>query len=132
MMQSVNEPPRSTGSENFRLRALALVVTLPFLLAGCGVLSDDAALKALISPGKFDLYACKDIEAYGRKTKEREEELQQAMARAEQSSGGQLVNLVAYRNEYVQVRAELASLAAAAANKNCKSQSPWASERSLF
>ena len=130
-----NGLPRTFARGHRRSRAIAaavLAAALPSLLAGCGVMGDEVAIKALTSPGKFDLYACKDIEVYGRKTQAREQELQQVMARAGEGLGGAIVNVIAYRNEYVQVRAELVSLREAAAKKNCTSQSPWASERSLF
>jgi hypothetical protein len=133
-MHGVSAPAPISARGIPRTRAIAAAVLLIVVpcLPGCGIMGDEVAVKALMSPSKFELYACKDIEAYGRKTHAREQELRQMMARAGEATGGAIVNVIAYRNEYVQVRAELASLSEAAAKKNCTSQSPWASERSLF
>jgi hypothetical protein len=101
-------------------------------LLGCAGVSDQNAGTALVTPGKFSLYTCKDIEERTRALGQREQELQGLMARAAAGPGGDIVNAIAYRSDYLQTRGELKLLADAAADKQCKTQSRWSSERSLF
>ena len=46
-------------------------------------------------------------------------ELEQLMARAAQGAGGEFVNAIAYRSEYLQAQGELEVLAKTAAAKQC-------------
>jgi hypothetical protein len=109
-----------------------LAVLLALGLAGCGTISDQTAASALVAPGKYDIYACRDIEQRTRSTRARQLELEQLMARAAQGAGGALVNAIAYRSEYLQAQGELEQLAKSSADKHCSSQSQWSSARALF
>ena len=110
----------------------AFVTVLAVALAGCGSISDQSAAAALVSPGKYSLYTCQDIEQRTRAVRSRLVELQQLMARAEQGAGGQLVNALAYRTEYLQMNGEMDELAKTSAEKNCVDQSKWSSGRAVF
>jgi hypothetical protein len=101
-------------------------------LAGCGALSDDAAGRAMMAPGRFDVYACANIEQAMLASRNRRIELEQLMARSSQSPGGEFVNALAYRTEYVQVNGELQELAKAAADKKCAAESKWSSGRQVY
>jgi hypothetical protein len=101
-------------------------------LAGCGTLSDDTAGRAMMSPGRFDTYPCPNIEQAIQAARTRRTELEQLMARSEQSPGGGLVNALAYRTEYVQKGGELQELARAANDKKCTSESQWSSGRQVY
>ena len=121
---------RSTGTEGHLVRVLAVLSALG--LAGCGTISDQTAASALVAPGKYDIYICRDIEQSTRNARARQLELEQLMARAAQGVGGELVNAIAYRSEYLQTQGELEQLARSAADKSCSSQSQWSSARALF
>jgi hypothetical protein len=101
-------------------------------LAGCGTLSDETAGRMMAAPGRYDVYPCPNIEAAIQAARTRRTELEQLMARSEQSPGGGLVNALAYRTEYVQKGGELQELARAANDKKCTSESQWSSGRQLY
>ena len=54
------------------------------------------------------------------------------MSRAEQSTGGAFVNLVAYRTEYLQNKGRMAAMKKAAAEKKCAIDSEYSSRRSVY
>jgi hypothetical protein len=112
--------------------AATFIGILPLTLAGCGSISDQTAASALVSPGKYSLYTCPDIEQRARTVRTRLLELEQLMTRAERGTGGELVNAIAYRTEYLQMRGELDELAKSTAEKNCVDQSKWSSTRAVF
>jgi hypothetical protein len=101
-------------------------------LAGCAGMSEQAVNSAFVAPGKYDVYDCRSLARTIATTQERELELRQLMERSAQSPGGELVNAIAYRSDYMRARAELNLLNETAANKNCQSSSKWSSERSVF
>lgn len=116
-----------------RQRPLAGAAMLLALgIAGCGMLSDETAGRVMISPGRFDIYPCANIEQAIRDARTRRIELEQLMARSSQSPGGELVNALAYRSEYVQKGGELQELAKAANDKKCSSESQWSSGRQVY
>ncbi|HEY0567360.1 MAG TPA: twin-arginine translocation pathway signal [Xanthobacteraceae bacterium] len=120
--------PRTAAEFAKVAAAFALLVSL----TGCSGLSEDAANAVFVAPGKFDVYTCADIGRRARSALTRELELQELMDRASQSPGGALVNELAYRNEYLQARAELKLLADTASGKNCTRESLWAGERAVW
>ena len=114
-------------------RLLAGAATLLALgLAGCGTLSDDTAGRAMAAPGRYDVYACSNIEEAIQATRNRRTELEQLMARSSQSPGGGVVNALAYRTEYVQTGGQLQELAKAKTDKKCAAESNFSSGRQLY
>jgi hypothetical protein len=108
------------------------VALLSATLMGCAGISDQTAIAALVAPGKFDLYSCQDIEDSAKAARLRRTELEQLMARSAQGPGGEFVNAIAYRNEYLQARGDLQELAKANTDKQCATKSRWSSQRALF
>jgi hypothetical protein len=101
-------------------------------LAGCGSISERTAAAVFTSPGKFEVYTCQDIERTALRLRIRQTELEQLMARSSQGSGGEFVNIIAYRGEYGQGRGELVELLKAQADKRCASDSQFSSGRAVF
>ena len=101
-----------------RHNAVAAVCAAAFV-AGCSY-NDDMA-SAIVAPGKYQLYTCADLTIRGRDAAKRERELKALMEKSEQGSGGALVNVLAYRTEYLTARGELMQMEAAASAKNCPS-----------
>jgi hypothetical protein len=101
-------------------------------LAGCGTVSDETAGRAFMSPGRYDMYPCANIEAQIKSVRERRIELEQLMARSSQSAGGEFVNAIAYRGEYLQSGGDLEELARAAAEKKCAVDSKFTSRRTVY
>jgi len=115
-----------------RLLGAAGLALLAAGLTGCAGMSEQTAAAAFVAPGKFEFYNCDDIARYAQATRKRRTELEQVMARSAQGPGGEFVNAIAYRTEYLQVRGELDLLEKTAADKHCASQSQWSSARALF
>ncbi len=110
----------------------AAAVFLAVALANCAGVSDDTAATVMGAPGKYDLYSCAQIVENIKVTRARVQELQQLMERSAQGPGGEFVNAVAYRSEYLRNRGDLKVLMDTAGAKNCAGQSKWSSERSVF
>ena len=95
-------------------------------------MSANTAASAFISPGKYQLYTCTDVQDSATALRARQEELEQLMARASQSSGGEFASSIAYRSEYLQTRGELIALKQAFADKQCAVDSKFSSGRAVF
>ena len=95
-------------------------------------MSADTAASAFISPGKYQLYTCTDVQDSATALRARQEELEQLMARASQGSGGEFASSIAYRSEYLQTRGELTALKQAFADKQCAVDSKFSSGRAVF
>ena len=101
-------------------------------LAGCGTLSDEVAGKAIVSPGRYNVYPCANIETRLREVRARRIELEQLMARSSQTAGGDFVNAIAYRSEYLQTGGDLEELARASSEKKCAADSRFSSQRTVY
>jgi hypothetical protein len=101
-------------------------------LAGCGTITDETAGRATVSPGKYDIYPCPNIEAQIQSVQRRRTELEQLMARSSQSAGGEFVNALAYRTEYLQTGGDLEELARASSDKKCAVDSKYSSARRVY
>jgi len=101
-------------------------------LAGCGTLSDEVAGKAIVSPGRYGVYPCANIETRLREVRARRIELEQLMARSSQTAGGDFVNAIAYRSEYLQTGGDLEELARASSEKKCAVDSKFSSQRTVY
>lgn len=101
-------------------------------LSGCGGMSDFSASSVMIVPGKYNLHGCQEIEANIRNRRARDAELEKLMAQASTGAGGEVVNLMVYRADYLQNRGEIDELTRTAAGKQCSIQSPLTSQRTIF
>jgi hypothetical protein len=101
-------------------------------LAGCGTISDETASRAFMAPGRYDMYPCANIDARIKEVRERRIELEQLMARSSQGAGGEFVNAIAYRGEYLQTGGELEELARASSDKKCAVDSAFSSRRTVY
>jgi hypothetical protein len=77
---------------------------------------DDMLSKFLVAPGRYVLFSCQQLDQQAKMNEKRIHELEALMAK----SGNELVNAVAYRPEYLQLRGELAEIRNEAADKKCK------------
>jgi hypothetical protein len=77
-----------------------------------------------VEPGKYQFLKCKDITARFVAGSGREKELMSLMERANQDTAGPLVNLMVYRSDLEQVRADLALLQQTAHEKGCDNLVP--------
>jgi hypothetical protein len=88
-------------------RAAAAAVLLGFSVAisGCAQIGESMT-SAFADPAKYDLYDCKQLEPERKALAVRGAELQGLMAKAETGVAGPVVAEVAYRNDYISVRAQ--------------------------
>jgi len=84
------------------------------------------------APGRYNMYPCPNLEIRIKEVRERRIELEQLMARSSQSVGGDFVNAVAYRSEYVQTGGDLQELARASSDKKCAVDSQFSSRRTVY
>ena len=101
-------------------------------LGGCSGMSEFSSSSVMVVPGKYNLQGCQEIESNIRGRRARDAELEKLMAQASTGAGGEIVNLMVYRTDYLQNRAELDELVRTAADKQCSIQSPWTSGRTIF
>ena len=86
----------------------------------------------MMAPGRYDAFPCPNIDERIQAVRTRRIELEQLMARSSQSAGGEFVNALAYRSEYVQTGGELQELAKASADKKCAAESRYSSGRQVY
>jgi hypothetical protein len=109
--------------------ALALFV-LGLTLGGCAEMGDSMT-SAFADPAKYDLYECKQLEPERKALAARAAEYQGLMAKAETGVAGPVVAELAYRNEYIAIRAQ-AKLADEAWQRNkCHTSPPVADAPAL-
>ena len=105
----------------FHSRAAALgALLLAGLLAGCAAGEQDSVSRFLVAPGRFVLFNCAEIKQQAELNSKRQLELEALIAKAGDSSAGQLASAVAYKPEYYQLRGEMTDLRRTAADKKCK------------
>jgi hypothetical protein len=95
------------------------------LLQACAV--SDNPITVFADPGKYQYNTCEQIAGQKKHWTGRERELRQLMDKAEQSTGGPVVNLFAYKADHVAAREELTVLEATARSKNCETPDKWRS-----
>ncbi len=86
------------------IAALALFA-LGIGLSGCAQVGETLS-PAFADPAKYDLYECKQLEGERKGLTARAAELQGLMAKAETGVAGPVVAEMAYRNDYISVRAQ--------------------------
>jgi hypothetical protein len=106
----------------------AAAVLLALGLAGCG----PTMSSALVSPGKYEFYPCQTLDKQINERRARVAELERLMARSAEGFGGEIVNAMAYRSDYLQNRGELDELIKTAEEKKCVAESPRSSQRAVF
>jgi hypothetical protein len=77
-----------------------------------------------VEPGKYQFLKCQDIAGRIVSGSVREKELMSLMDRANQDPAGPLVNLMVYRSDLEQVRADLALLQQTSREKGCDNMVP--------
>jgi hypothetical protein len=86
--------------------AVAALLALAIGLAGCADMGDSFVSGAFVDPAKYDFYDCKQLEAERKALATRGAELQGLMAKADTGVAGPVVAELAYRNDYISVRAQ--------------------------
>src|SRR5713101_9982882 len=88
--------PRSVSA----VAGLAGAFFVGIVLAGCSA-SVDNPLTIFADPGKYQYSTCEQLASQRKHWSGREQELQLLMDKAEQSAGGTIVNVLAYKADHV-------------------------------
>jgi hypothetical protein len=100
------------------------------LLAGCASTADNP-LTLFVDPGKYQYYSCEQIAAQRKNWSNRQSDLKLLMDKADQSAGGAVVNVLAYKADYVTAGEELKVLESTARTKNCTTPANWKSNSTI-
>jgi len=88
-----------------RAAAAAALLGFSVAISGCAQIGESMT-SAFADPAEYDLYDCKQLEPERKALAARAAELQGLMAKAETGVAGPVVAEVAYRNDYISVRAQ--------------------------
>jgi hypothetical protein len=110
------------------LPGAAIAAALLLLGIGMGGCADmnDTMLSAFADPAQFDLYDCKQLEDRRKYLATRQAELQGLMAKADTGVAGPVVAELAYRNEYISVRAQIRNADLIWVRDKCRPSTPVA------
>jgi hypothetical protein len=92
------------------------LLLVAFAFTGCAL---DQFGSIYASPGKYDTLKCGDLNAFSTNLSVREKELTSLMDRANQDPGGAIVNALTYQTDLDSVRANLAEVKKASAERKC-------------
>jgi len=89
------------------MRTTALALAAASGLSGCAGIGDSALSQAFVDPAKYALYDCKQLQAERKSLNTRLAKLEGLMRKAQTGVAGPVVSEVAYRNDYINVKAQL-------------------------
>jgi hypothetical protein len=112
-----------------RRAVVAAVLLFGTALAGCS--STTNSLTVFADPGKYEFHNCEQLAAERKRLVTREQELKLLMDKAEQGTGGVLVNALAYKADQVAASEELKLLELAVRAKNCETPANWRSNSAV-
>jgi hypothetical protein len=126
-------PHRNAQPRSVRLAAfgalVAAVLSAGGLLSACSSTGENALgnnpltannpFTVFADPGMYSFYNCEQLAAQRIGWKAREQELKLLMDKAGQSTGGAVVNVIAYQGDYVAATEQLKIIEMTARNKNC-------------
>jgi hypothetical protein len=100
------------------------------LLSGCAT-PGGSSLTFFADPAKYQYSSCEQLAVHRQTWTTKEQELKQLMDRAEQGAGGAVVNVLAYKADYVAATEELKLLERAARSKHCSTPENWSSSSAI-
>ena len=109
-----------------RVHGLLAALLAGGLLQACSSMSNNP-LTLFADPGKYEYNTCEQIAGQKKHWTGREQELRQLMDKADQSAGGAVVNVLAYKTDHITALEELKVLEATARYKNCDTPANWRS-----
>ncbi|WP_433993731.1 twin-arginine translocation pathway signal [Rhodopseudomonas palustris] len=89
-----------------RLGAAAALVVAAGGLSGCAAIGDSAMSQAFVDPAKYSLFNCEQLGTERKELDKRLDVLTGLMRKAETGVGGAVVSEVAYRNDYINLKAQ--------------------------
>ena len=109
-----------------------VALIFPALLAACASEISNPLMGGLfVDPGKYEFFSCEQIAGHRKAVAAREQQLKLLMDNAEKGAGGAVVNVIAYKGEYVMAQDELKLIDATARDKKCKTPENWSSTSAI-
>lgn len=127
-------PPHASQHDNpLPARVTPIVLAVGGLLVGLSACSSagDNQLTFFADSGVYQYHSCDQIANIRKYWSTREQELKELMAKAEKSTGGAVINVIAYQTDYVHAREQVGVLDATARSKNCQTSENWRSNSSI-
>jgi hypothetical protein len=113
------------------MRVLSFVALLvPAMLVACTSALENP-FTVFADPGRYEFFNCEQLAVRRVAGKTREQELKQLMDRSERSTGGTLVNVIAYKGDYVAVTEELKVIDMTLRVKKCPTAENWGSSSAV-
>jgi hypothetical protein len=103
-----------------------VALILPAFLAACAS-ALESQFTVFADPGQYEFFSCEQLTGRRVYWANRVQELKLLMDRAEQSTGGAVVNVIAYKGEYVAAQEEVKVIDATARVKKCSTPENWRS-----
>jgi hypothetical protein len=110
-------------------RTAGAVAALCLLLSACT--SGVPELYLFADSGKYQFHNCDQLAAAAKSQSTRERELKELMDKAEQSAGGAVVSVFAYRADYTAVNEDLRVIESTLRAKNCQTPQSWQSNGAI-
>ncbi len=109
-----------------------VALIFPALLAACASELENPLTGGFFAdPGQYEYYSCDQIAGQRKYWADRIQKLKQLMDMAEKSTGGAVVNVIAYKGEYVASQDQLKVIDATARVKKCKTPENWGSSSAI-
>jgi hypothetical protein len=103
-----------------------VALIFPTFLAACASALENP-FTVFADPGQYEFLNCEQLAAQRTARQAREQELKLLMDKAEQSTGGAFVNLIAYKSDYITAQEDLKVIEATAHVKKCSTPENWRS-----
>jgi hypothetical protein len=107
------------------MRITLLVAIISLTVSACTSALEQATL--FTDPGQYEFHNCEQLAQERQRKTKRAQELKQLMDRAEQSTGGAFVNVIAYKADYVSATEELKMIKSTMRVKKCSTPENWGS-----
>jgi hypothetical protein len=101
------------------------IILIAGALSACS--TGNNPLTVFADPAKYQYSTCEQIAGFRKIWSTKEQELKLLMDKADQGAGGAVVNVLAYKGDYVAANEELQVLELAARAKNCENPASWTS-----
>jgi hypothetical protein len=102
-----------------RVAPLLACIAAGFLGACSSFGGDSNPFTVFADPGQYQYHSCEQIASTREASAKRAQDLKLLMDKAEQSTGGSIVNVIAYKSDYVSATEDVKVLDATARSKNC-------------
>lgn len=99
------QKPRQPFQRSRVIAAVALLAAAA-ALGGCAAIGDSAVSAAFVDPSRYDLYDCPRLETERKAIEARTAEINRLIEKAKTGTAGTVVAEMAYRNDYISVRAQ--------------------------